>query len=79
MYTHLDPPPPHPILPNTTINRIPQPPPTVYCAHSTAQELAGKLGVRGLPMIIFYKKGKRVDHFTTANINTIEEAIRDNT
>lgn len=42
------------------------------------QELAGKLGVRGLPMIIFYKKGKRIDHFTTANTNTIEEAIRDN-
>ena len=44
----------------------------------TSQELAGKLGVRGLPMIIFYKNGKRVDHHTTANINTIEEAIRDN-
>lgn len=42
------------------------------------QDLAAKLGVRGLPMIIFYKKGKRIDHFTTANINTIEEAIRDN-
>lgn len=43
-----------------------------------SQELAGKLGVRGLPMLIFYKNGKRVDHHTTANINTIEEAIRDN-
>ncbi|CAM9371187.1 unnamed protein product, partial [Hapterophycus canaliculatus] len=43
------------------------------------EELAGKLGVRGLPMLIFYKNGKRVDHHTTANINTIEEAIRDNT
>ncbi|CAM9283176.1 unnamed protein product, partial [Sphacelaria rigidula] len=42
------------------------------------EDLAAKLGVRGLPMIIFYKKGKRIDHFTTANINTIEEAIRDN-
>lgn len=45
---------------------------------STSQELAGKLGVRGLPMLIFYKNGKRVDHHMTANINTIEEAIRDN-
>ncbi|CAM9606385.1 unnamed protein product [Ectocarpus sp. 8 AP-2014] len=43
------------------------------------EELAAKLGVRGLPMLIFYKNGKRVDHHTTANINTIEEAIRDNT
>lgn len=49
-----------------------------FAAVITSQELAGKLGVRGLPMIIFYKKGKRVDHFTTANIDTIEEGIRDN-
>lgn len=45
---------------------------------TSQQELAAYLGVRGLPMIIFYKKGKRIDHHTTANINTIEEAIRDN-
>lgn len=51
----------------------------IVLASPSRQELAGKLGVRGLPMLIFYKNGKRVDHHTTANINTIEEAIRDNT
>lgn len=61
------------IVPDETLAALSQ------CAAAiTSQELAGKLGVRGLPMIIFYKKGKRIDHFTTANINTIEEGIRDN-
>lgn len=46
------------------------------CDH-VSKELAAKLGVRGLPMIILFKKGKRIDHMTTANINAIEEAIQD--
>ncbi|CAM9583100.1 unnamed protein product, partial [Discosporangium mesarthrocarpum] len=43
------------------------------------EELAARLGVRGLPTLILYKKGKRIDHFTTANIETIEDALIDNT
>ncbi|CAM9597859.1 unnamed protein product [Choristocarpus tenellus] len=43
------------------------------------EELAAKLGVRGLPTTILYRKGKRIDHFTTNDIDTIEEAVLDNT
>ncbi|CAM9857850.1 unnamed protein product, partial [Chrysoparadoxa australica] len=43
------------------------------------QDVAAKLGVRGLPTFVLYKNGKRIDHFTTTDQDTMEEAILDNT
>lgn len=42
------------------------------------QDLAQALGVRGFPTFIFYRNGKRVDHFASSSGDTVEEAIIDN-
>ncbi|CAM9817195.1 unnamed protein product [Phaeothamnion confervicola] len=56
--------------------------PEVLCCKINKSDqgaLADRLGVKGLPTLILYKGGRRVDHFTTADRDTIEEAIADNT
>lgn len=42
------------------------------------QELAQSLGVRGFPTFIFFRDGKRVDHFASSSGDAVEEAIIDN-
>jgi thioredoxin-like negative regulator of GroEL len=42
------------------------------------QDVAARLGIRGLPTFVLYKHGQRVDHFTSASIDTIEQGITDN-
>lgn len=42
------------------------------------QGLAQSLGVRGFPTFIFYRNGKRVDHFASSSGETVEETIIDN-
>lgn len=36
------------------------------------------LGVRALPLFVFYKDGRRIDHFAAASRERLEEAIADN-
>lgn len=53
----------------------------VLCVQLVAecnQELAQSLGVRGFPTFIFYRNGKRVDHFASSSGDTVEETIIDN-
>jgi thioredoxin-like negative regulator of GroEL len=43
-----------------------------------SQDVANKLGIRGLPTFVLYKNGKRIDHFTSADKDTIQQNIMDN-
>eukprot|EP00968_Pinguiococcus_pyrenoidosus_P027286 scaffold7363_cov263-Pinguiococcus_pyrenoidosus.AAC.19 len=55
--------------------------PEVLCLKlnlATNAEVGKSLGIRGVPLFIIYKAGKRIDHFYAENADDLEEQVEDN-